>query len=69
MGWSILWDLCSICGFSGAATYSQFLPIQIILATDFNNYVRGDRFRDTMNSVLGDGVFTQTAKCGHSIAR
>ncbi|KAJ7164002.1 cytochrome P450 [Mycena crocata] len=31
--------------------------IQIILATDFNNYVKGERFRSTMGSVLGDGVF------------
>ncbi|KAJ7086135.1 cytochrome P450 monooxygenase pc-1 [Mycena belliarum] len=31
--------------------------IQIILATDFDNYVKGARFRDAMDSVLGDGVF------------
>ncbi|KAK7032820.1 cytochrome P450 [Favolaschia claudopus] len=31
--------------------------IQIILAGDFNNYVKGDRFRGVMNTVLGDGVF------------
>ncbi|KAF7330275.1 hypothetical protein MVEN_02465400 [Mycena venus] len=31
--------------------------IQIILATDFDNYVKGERFRGCMDSVLGDGVF------------
>ncbi|KAJ7454718.1 cytochrome P450 [Mycena latifolia] len=31
--------------------------IQIILATDFSNYVKGERFRSCMDSVLGDGVF------------
>ncbi|KAJ6608854.1 cytochrome P450 [Mycena sp. CBHHK59/15] len=31
--------------------------IQIILATDFKNYVKGKRFRDAMDSVLGNGVF------------
>ncbi|KAF7369356.1 hypothetical protein MVEN_00264200 [Mycena venus] len=31
--------------------------IQIILATDFNNYVKGHRFRGAMESVLGNGVF------------
>ncbi|KAJ6482845.1 cytochrome P450 [Mycena vitilis] len=31
--------------------------IQIILATDFSNYVKGKRFRNCMDSVLGDGVF------------
>ncbi|KAJ7465949.1 cytochrome P450 monooxygenase pc-1 [Mycena latifolia] len=31
--------------------------IQIILATDFNNYIKGHRFRGVMESVLGNGVF------------
>ncbi|KAJ7510439.1 cytochrome P450, partial [Mycena galericulata] len=31
--------------------------IQIILATNFNNYVKGQSFRSNVHSVLGDGVF------------
>ncbi|KAJ7189979.1 cytochrome P450 monooxygenase pc-1 [Mycena pura] len=31
--------------------------IQIILATDFSNYVKGHKFRNAMESVLGSGVF------------
>ncbi|KAF7290450.1 hypothetical protein HMN09_01303300 [Mycena chlorophos] len=31
--------------------------IQIVLATDFKNNVKGDRFREGMESVLGSGVF------------
>ncbi|KAJ7227719.1 cytochrome P450 [Mycena haematopus] len=31
--------------------------IKLILATDFNNYVKGERFQFGMNSVLGTGVF------------
>ncbi|KIJ64222.1 hypothetical protein HYDPIDRAFT_40451 [Hydnomerulius pinastri MD-312] len=31
--------------------------IKAILATDFNNYVKGDKFKETANSVLGTGVF------------
>ncbi|RDB18325.1 hypothetical protein Hypma_000510 [Hypsizygus marmoreus] len=31
--------------------------IKLILATDFNNYVKGSRFHKTMFSVLGSGVF------------
>ncbi|KAJ7440912.1 cytochrome P450 [Mycena galericulata] len=31
--------------------------IKIILATDFNNYVKGERFQFGMSSVLGTGVF------------
>ncbi|KAJ7602447.1 cytochrome P450 [Mycena polygramma] len=31
--------------------------IKQILATDFNNYVKGERFQFEMNSVLGTGVF------------
>ncbi|KAF7315083.1 hypothetical protein MIND_00022500 [Mycena indigotica] len=31
--------------------------IQIILATDFRNYVKGPQFISTMDSVLGSGVF------------
>ncbi|KAF9070001.1 cytochrome P450 [Rhodocollybia butyracea] len=31
--------------------------IQIILATDFNNYVKGERFQGNMAAVLGVGVF------------
>ncbi|KAJ7220117.1 cytochrome P450 monooxygenase pc-1 [Mycena pura] len=31
--------------------------MQTFLATDFHNYVKGDRFRLNMQSVLGDGVF------------
>ncbi|KAJ7125198.1 cytochrome P450 monooxygenase pc-3 [Mycena epipterygia] len=31
--------------------------IQIILATDFKNYVKGKQFCDGMDSVLGNGVF------------
>ncbi|KAF8055213.1 cytochrome P450 monooxygenase pc-1 [Lyophyllum atratum] len=31
--------------------------IKTILATDFNNYVKGKRFHNTMLSVLGSGVF------------
>ncbi|KAJ6619477.1 cytochrome P450 monooxygenase pc-3 [Mycena sp. CBHHK59/15] len=31
--------------------------IKIILATDFNNYVKGEKFQYGMNSVLGTGVF------------
>jgi hypothetical protein len=35
----------------------HILESQIILSTDFNNYVKGDRFRESMNSFLGTGVF------------
>ncbi|KAJ7183187.1 cytochrome P450 [Mycena filopes] len=38
--------------------------VQIILATDFNNYVKGKRFRSAMNSVLGDGVFNSDVGLG-----
>ncbi|KAJ7648628.1 cytochrome P450 monooxygenase pc-1 [Mycena polygramma] len=31
--------------------------IKLILSTDFNNYVKGERFRYGMSSVLGTGVF------------
>ncbi|EGN93507.1 hypothetical protein SERLA73DRAFT_163545 [Serpula lacrymans var. lacrymans S7.3] len=31
--------------------------IKTILATDFNNYEKGEKFRDTARSVLGTGVF------------
>nr|GAT53741.1 cytochrome P450 monooxygenase [Mycena chlorophos] len=31
--------------------------IKLILATDFNNYVKGERFQYNMRSVLGTGVF------------
>ncbi|KAJ7784649.1 cytochrome P450 monooxygenase pc-1 [Mycena metata] len=31
--------------------------IKLILATDFNNYVKGERFQFGMSSVLGTGVF------------
>ncbi|KAF8890928.1 cytochrome P450 monooxygenase pc-1 [Infundibulicybe gibba] len=31
--------------------------IKLILATDFNNYVKGERFHHSMGSVLGTGVF------------
>ncbi|KAG1750552.1 cytochrome P450 [Suillus paluster] len=31
--------------------------IKTILATDFDNYVKGDKFREAANSVLGTGVF------------
>ncbi|KAJ4490749.1 cytochrome P450 monooxygenase pc-1 [Lentinula aciculospora] len=31
--------------------------IQLILATDFGNYVKGERFQRNMSSVLGSGVF------------
>ncbi|KAJ6568864.1 cytochrome P450 [Mycena capillaripes] len=31
--------------------------IQIILATDFTNYIKGHKFRGVMESVLGSGVF------------
>ncbi|KAJ7644067.1 cytochrome P450 [Roridomyces roridus] len=31
--------------------------IKLILSTDFNNYVKGERFRHGMSSVLGTGVF------------
>lgn len=31
--------------------------IKTILASDFENYVKGDKFRHTMSSVLGTGVF------------
>ncbi|KAJ3800615.1 cytochrome P450 monooxygenase pc-1 [Lentinula aff. detonsa] len=31
--------------------------IQLILATDFSNYVKGERFQRNMSSVLGSGVF------------
>ncbi|KAJ7198610.1 cytochrome P450 [Mycena pura] len=31
--------------------------IQMILATDFTNYVKGEKFRAGMDSVLGNGVF------------
>ncbi|KAJ7872727.1 cytochrome P450 monooxygenase pc-1 [Mycena leptocephala] len=31
--------------------------VQIILATDFANYIKGDKFRGAMQSVLGSGVF------------
>ncbi|KAJ7181117.1 cytochrome P450 [Mycena filopes] len=31
--------------------------IKIILATDFNNYVKGERFQFNVGSVLGTGVF------------
>ncbi|KAF7370079.1 Cytochrome P450 [Mycena sanguinolenta] len=31
--------------------------MKLILSTDFNNYVKGERFQFGMNSVLGSGVF------------
>ncbi|KAJ7056650.1 cytochrome P450 [Mycena amicta] len=31
--------------------------VQIMLAADFPNYVKGERFKRSMKSVLGDGVF------------
>ncbi|TFK72654.1 cytochrome P450 [Pluteus cervinus] len=31
--------------------------LKLILATDFNNFVKGNRFRNSMRSVLGTGVF------------
>ncbi|KAJ7131724.1 cytochrome P450 monooxygenase pc-1 [Mycena crocata] len=31
--------------------------IKLILATNFNNYIKGDKFKYNMNSVLGTGVF------------
>ncbi|KAH6889005.1 cytochrome P450 monooxygenase pc-1 [Coprinopsis sp. MPI-PUGE-AT-0042] len=31
--------------------------VKIILSTDFNNYVKGERFQFAMSSVLGSGVF------------
>ncbi|KAG5653249.1 hypothetical protein H0H81_001506 [Sphagnurus paluster] len=36
--------------------------IKAILATDFNNYVKGERFRENMFSVLGSGVFNSDAQ-------
>ncbi|KAJ7640530.1 cytochrome P450 [Mycena rosella] len=36
---------------------SQPEHIKIILATDFNNYVKGEKFQYGMSSVLGTGVF------------
>jgi hypothetical protein len=31
--------------------------IKLILSTDFNNYVKGERFHHAMHSFLGTGVF------------
>ncbi|KIK67201.1 hypothetical protein GYMLUDRAFT_37268 [Collybiopsis luxurians FD-317 M1] len=36
---------------------SQPEHIQLILATDFNNYVKGERFQQNMGPMLGVGVF------------
>ena len=35
---------------------------QAILATDFHNFVKGDKFRHSMFSVLGSGVFNADSK-------
>jgi hypothetical protein len=37
--------------------------IQRILATDFKNFVKGERFRSAMHSVLGVGVFNSDSMC------
>ncbi|KAJ7212195.1 cytochrome P450, partial [Mycena pura] len=36
--------------------------LKLILATDFNNYVKGDKFQYAMSSVLGTGVFNSDGK-------
>ncbi|KAJ7284578.1 cytochrome P450 monooxygenase pc-1 [Mycena rebaudengoi] len=41
--------------------------IQIILATDFNNYVKGQSFRHAMNSVLGVSSTASTNYNGHKL--
>ncbi|GBE84577.1 cytochrome P450 monooxygenase pc-3 [Sparassis latifolia] len=43
----------------GATEYSTCDPdvIKLVLATDFNNYVKGEFFYNMMHSVLGTGVF------------
>ncbi|KAJ7061664.1 cytochrome P450 monooxygenase pc-1 [Mycena amicta] len=43
--------------------------IKIILATDFNNYVKGQRFRSGMRSVLGTGVFNSDGTFHRQITR
>ncbi|KAJ7923482.1 cytochrome P450 monooxygenase pc-1 [Mycena leptocephala] len=35
--------------------------IKLILSTDFNNYIKGERFKYGMHSVLGTGVFNSDA--------
>ncbi|EJF62809.1 cytochrome P450 monooxygenase pc-2 [Dichomitus squalens LYAD-421 SS1] len=46
---NVLWDLVHI------TTDAHIL--KTVLATDFQSFEKGDMFRDTMNSVLGVGVF------------
>ncbi|KAF5393251.1 hypothetical protein D9757_000767 [Collybiopsis confluens] len=46
---NILWD--------NMVFTSQPEHIQLILATDFNNYVKGERFQKNMSAMLGIGVF------------
>ncbi|KAJ7164007.1 hypothetical protein C8R43DRAFT_1122965 [Mycena crocata] len=44
--------------------------IQLILATDFNNYVKGEKFRGTMETRYLETVSsTQMVKCGRSTAQ
>ncbi|KAG8215371.1 cytochrome P450 [Butyriboletus roseoflavus] len=46
--------------------------IKAILATDFNNYVKGEKFKETAESVLGTGVFNSdgdTWKLHRTMAR
>ncbi|KAH9914218.1 cytochrome P450 [Fomitopsis serialis] len=53
--------LGSVLGHRFMGDYATFTTepehIKIILATDFNNYIKGKRFRVAMESVLGSGVF------------
>ncbi|KAH7906604.1 cytochrome P450, partial [Hygrophoropsis aurantiaca] len=39
--------------------------IKTILATDFHNYVKGEKFQETASSVLGTGVFNSDGKSYH----
>ncbi|KAH7906601.1 cytochrome P450 [Hygrophoropsis aurantiaca] len=43
--------------------------IKAILATDFHNYVKGEKFQETASSVLGTGVFNSDGKYHRTMTR
>ena len=45
-----------MCILSLIGTHDPY-ALQTVLATDFNNFVKGENFNAFMNSVLGSGVF------------
>ncbi|EJD03501.1 CYP63 cytochrome P450 monooxygenase-like protein [Fomitiporia mediterranea MF3/22] len=53
LGWTFNWR---IFGMDDIVTVEPE-HIKAILATEFDNFERGDTFKDVMQSVLGDGVF------------